>query len=466
MMFAAVALLAGMGVITVMVAQSPFSSVPVLILCLLMALPILTTAMTTNESRDLSPRHLRPGAAAALYVSAVMTVPFLYMAVTGDSIGSIQVTLITPMNAWISVLTVGMFIFGLFTMGGLTRFLGAEPGPKRVVSDSDQFLVLLGWAGRLLLLCAAGIKLLAARGSGTIFNSQYGANQLSFTSLTSLSTLGDFMIAGGAILLFSSNVRSKGNPAPLPDLLLLAVCLAPSLLLLGSRGEAIAPAIAYVWYRTLGRQRTSASIVAATLGGLLGLFVFIGRLRSGSNTPDTGFVETVVWNISSPVLINSYIIDAVPSFYEFFAGSTYVAALFGQLPGPLLRLLGYESTETGALVFREIIGLTNPDQGYGFSLPSEAFLNFGLAGVALAAFALGAAMQWAYNRAGRLGARSLLYPLLLGFLPYGFRSDALGQTKTVLYTMLILACALVLTRSIARALSWRSRARARAKTSR
>ena len=73
------------------------------------------------------------------------------------------------------------------------------------------------------------------------------------------------------------------------------------------------------------------------------------------------------------------------------------------------------------------------------SLPSEAYLNFGLAGCVGAGLFLGALMGWAWRKhqATAVRARDLLYSVLPAGLIGGFRSDALGQIKEVLYPMLI-----------------------------
>jgi hypothetical protein len=88
---------------------------------------------------------------------------------------------------------------------------------------------------------------------------------------------------------------------------------------------------------------------------------------------------------------------------------------------------------------RNIIGFSDPNQGFAESLPSEAYLNFGLAGCVGAGLFLGALMGWAWRKhqATAARARDLLYPVLLAGLIGGFRSDAWAQIKEVLYPMLI-----------------------------
>ena len=78
--------------------------------------------------------------------------------------------------------------------------------------------------------------------------------------------------------------------------------------------------------------------------------------------------------------------------------------------------------------FRNLIGFTDPNQGFAESYPSEAYLNAGLPGCLLAGVFFGALMGWAWRKrraVPRQGA-GRPFPVLLAGLVYGFRSDALA----------------------------------------
>jgi hypothetical protein len=126
------------------------------------------------------------------------------------------------------------------------------------------------------------------------------------------------------------------------------------------------------------------------------------------------------------------------------------------LPGPIARALFGAVSGTGTLVYREIINFTYAGQGWGFSLPTEGYVNFGFPGVVGAGAFLGALFGNTYKLAqrdqidNRIG--SYVYPLLISYLPFGIRTDALGEMKSVIYPIIICYVALWLAKwAIARA---------------
>jgi len=133
------------------------------------------------------------------------------------------------------------------------------------------------------------------------------------------------------------------------------------------------------------------------------------------------------------------LVERVPFETSFLQGSTYVASIERQLPGAIAVAVFGPPTNTASFEFRRLIGFSNPDAGFGFSLPSEGYLNFGLGGVLAAALMLGGLLGYAARRTAirPTHARHLLYAILLATLPLSFRSDALQQIKTVLYPMLL-----------------------------
>jgi hypothetical protein len=104
--------------------------------------------------------------------------------------------------------------------------------------------------------------------------------------------------------------------------------------------------------------------------------------------------------------------------------------------------------DTAALQFRQIVGFNNPNNGIGYSIPAEGYLNFGRGGVFLLCAMLGLAFAWAYSRMDLVGGRTsgLVYPVLVAVLPFGLRSDSLGLTKSVLYAAIIIQAVLIAAR--------------------
>ena len=111
------------------------------------------------------------------------------------------------------------------------------------------------------------------------------------------------------------------------------------------------------------------------------------------------------------------------------------------------------SENTGSMVFRDqILHMTDPNSGYGFSAPAEAYLNFGAAGVLVLGLAIGWLLGWAYSRQSwpSLRTASFVYVCLVAPLPFAYRSDALGAVKGSLYPILLLALSLLVARRLAR----------------
>jgi oligosaccharide repeat unit polymerase len=223
--------------------------------------------------------------------------------------------------------------------------------------------------------------------------------------------------------------------------------------LLGSRGEAIAPIVLFLWFRLqFGKPvRVFALVLVGALTAVL--FAAVSSLRA-SNTVRYPVFEEFLWQTSSPQLLTSVVTARVPSAWPFFEGDTYLKALQNFLPGPISRALFGDVQGTGALVYRDIAGITSANQGYGFALPTEAYLNFGNWGVLIIAALLGAIIGFAYkwandpNRSFKLS--SFVYPLVISYLPYGLRSDFLGQFKSIVYPLIILGVLVFVSNAMSR----------------
>jgi hypothetical protein len=228
-------------------------------------------------------------------------------------------------------------------------------------------------------------------------------------------------------------------PGPAPALLALYALAAAAG---GHRGVLIAPAVYLAWvYSTQVRVisvRWAAVIAALALAGA----AVIAGYRAGDGLVPrsaAAIAASDASDVSYPAWLTQQTAQRVPEPSPYARGSTYLAAAEAQLPGPLARRTGALS-RTATAAFRNLIGFSNPDMGFAESYPSEAYLNFGLAGCLGAGLFLGALMGWAWRRCRVPAARprDLLYPVLIAGLAVGFRSDAVTQVKDVLYPMLIM----------------------------
>lgn len=275
--------------------------------------------------------------------------------------------------------------------------------------------------------------------------SAYGANQIQYGLPSVLSPIAATSLMAGLILV---NIAASPTMKPmrLKDLLrgrewFVLVLYLLTIALSGGRGQLIAPIVYLAWaYSTQVRVIPLKSILSGLLLALIvGTMISNYRqhrdLRPGS---PAAVMQNAMNDVSSSAWLTQQTIIHVPAMTGYMHGSTYLAALEGQLPGPISRVTG-APTRTASAMFRAIIGFSNPNAGFAESFPSEAYLNFGLAGCLGAGLFLGVLMGWAWrkHRETARRPRDVLYPVLLAGLVYGFRSDALTQIKDVFYPMLI-----------------------------
>jgi len=361
---------------------------------------------------------------------------------------------------------------------GLLYDPGHPPGfpsplavPLSLMACEALVLVLVGYISGVVATCAlvtpvvprdlsmpafrpevrrAGLVLLAAGACAELVvaylsrGTSYGADQFSYGTPALLQHAAATALLAGLITV----TLTEGKPRRLREVLrgrewaLLAAYLL-AVALTGARGGLIPPLVFLAWVYAIRirsitlRQVTVIFAVALVVGA-----VIVGYRSGDGQFPTSPAVVAAraISAVSSSAWLTQQTVADVPSEYTYTRGSTYVAAVEGQLPGPLARRFG-ATGRTASSVFRDIIGFTDPGQGFAESLPSEAYLNFGLAGCLWAGLLFGLLMGWASRkaRAYPLRPRDLLYPVLLAGLIAGFRSDALAQVKEVLYPLLVIA---------------------------
>jgi hypothetical protein len=319
---------------------------------------------------------------------------------------------------------------GYLTGAGISLALTRAPWAPRVVPDSGR----LYRAGAALM---AGAALAQFAGSVLDRGRVYGAAQLGYGWPEVLAPAASAAMVAGLI---------AATTALAPERLLrrrewvMLGCYLAAVTATGVRGTLIAPLVWLAWARSAGgRPLRARAVVLAAVVALAGAAVIAGYRTTGALSPGSpaAVAQGAAGDVSSPAWLTQQTVAALASS-PYRHGSTYLAAAEGQLPGPLSRAAGVPS-RTATAVFRNLIGFTDPDEGFSESYPSEAYLNFGLAGCLAAGLLLGALTGWAWRKhrkePGR--ARDVLYPVLIAGLVYGFRSDALTEVKDVLYPMLI-----------------------------
>jgi hypothetical protein len=296
-------------------------------------------------------------------------------------------------------------------------------------------------AGFLLMAAGAVSQLAAAVLERGI---TYGANQLQY-GLASVLNSGAATALLVGLILVTLTASHTAKPKCLRDLLRGREWAALSLYMLavavtGERGGLINPLVYLALvYSTQVRVIALKWIVAGVLLALIGGTVISNYRSDRGLSPGSPNVimQNAVGDVSSSAWLTQETVIHVPSTAGYMHGSTYLAAAEAQLPGPVARAVGAPARAASA-VFRNLIGFSDPNQGFAEAYPSEAYLNFGLVGCVGAGLFLGALMGWAWRkrRARAARPRDLLYPVLLAGLIGGFRSDALAQIKDVLYPML------------------------------
>lgn len=387
-----------------------------------------------------------PLAFPTAYVSLVLLLPSVFLLGTGRAIGVIQSTDVSIPLLIVFLLTIAGFAVG----AQLAVIIFRQPRPSRDRGPSIDYRRLL-IIGRIILLSAL---LLRAIEIPSVIGIPYGTGALTYGFETWARVAANGFIFIAIVLIVISNSQVSGTTLlPVDKTVFSLFCIAT--LFTGSRGELIAPAIFILWahHRFVRPIPFWRGFVSATV--VIFAFTLVTVFRSNEVldlSQSSGLVERALVSIGTPTFITARVLEEVPGQYGHTGGSTYWAALEGQLPGPVARAVLGDPDETGTFVFRSIIGFTNPDAGLGFSLPSESYLNFGFGGALVVAILVGVVFGYGYRRQNDQPSRALhlLYPLLVATLPLSLRSDALAQIKSVAYPLIAIAIAFQLSRAMRR----------------
>jgi oligosaccharide repeat unit polymerase len=400
------------------------------------ALAILVFVLLTALAL-LAPRRdwFHPGGFPVAYSSLVLLGPVAYVLATGHLGRDLTASDVTSTV----LLSFVLFVAGL-TLGCRVRRRSHSLGPvARPVGETGFDYVFFRALGRSILVV---ISLVRVWEFYNTFGQPYGLGSLGYNFDRWLKIAGDVLVLVAVVFIVVGNVCLHRKVARTTDVVLFGL-FAISTLATGSRGELIAPLIFTVWAYHTGVKAIGIGRLAVATTLVVVVFTAVGAYRAESNSTVSSepASDRALVSVSTPLFITERVTQLVPNIHPYFGGSTYTAALARQLPGPIARRLFGPPGDTGAYVFRQLLGFENPNAGFGFAISAEAYLNFGLQGCFVVGLLVGLLLSVGYLMARwpPTKARHLFYGLVIATLPYAIRSDALAQIKSVLYPMLILA---------------------------
>lgn len=327
----------------------------------------------------------------------------------------------------------------------LSFFLGASFRPRKKVTtqlpgDAPGALARVGtvlFVATLLL----NVYLLTSRGVAV-----RGQQQTTYTGLSFIGPLVNMMGPCSILMLLASkeSAKLKGIWAPPPALA--AVVLISLIVLNGDRASAVGIVFLLLYGATRNKARTAALIL--TLAAVTMLAAQVSEYRQGAagGASQITTADSTLGDLSVVTYTLGATAAHVPSEMNFAYGSSILDGAIRQLPSPLaLRLLG-PPEGSGTLRFRQIVGYQDPNNGLGFSLPAEGYLNFGLLGAGIICLFLGLLLSFLYGLSQSHAGTTLgkyLYPLALSSFAFALRSDFYGAVKGFLYPAIFLWLALM-----------------------
>lgn len=371
----------------------------------------------------------------SLYAGITFLLPAWVLFVKHEPVGFLLGTPISHRAGWLMAAAAVSFTAACASTGFLAvRDLPARyhPVPRR--------LRIVGWVLLTVPLGAAlrdvSANVVLTRGIG---QTDYGLDD----SLNALAFIA--APAAALILMAAQRLGGKQTLLPLADLAALGV-LVGALGVNGRRGAALAVLLVLV-YGWAVRRRRGVSIVAGAVAVAVFAYAVVAYRAAATGEQARGVFFTLVRDINPALFTTGTTAAVIPENEPYLGGSTYLAGLLRQVPGPLASAVLGPPDDTGTAQLRRVLGYYNPNQGLAFSVPAEGYMNFGILGLVAACAVLGAVLAWAYRRQGDWSRPiHLLYPLMLGTLPFGLRSDFLGLTKGILYPLIMVAAAYWLAR--------------------
>lgn len=383
-----------------------------------------------------------PWAFPQAYLTYVLIAPWFFMAFTELDLHRIPHSSTEGTAATVIVVSTLAWQFGT-TLGANTNSLtppldndqtSLERHPNRW-EPAHYHAIRSGGAVLLALtMVLKAIQVLIGRGRA------YGEGQATLDTFNTITPVIEGL-AVAAVLMLTLTAMPLGKKILPPWLLaVLLIYAAASLLFLGSRGELIAPALLVIWYATRSRRVHIVKLLPLAIICVL-VFNWVGDRRvsgeSVAGMEDASAWERSLVDTSSPFLVTYLLAEEVPDNAPHTHGSTYLESGKYLLPGYLSRSLFGVPQETASLKFRDLLG-TDGNSGLGFSLPSEAYLNFGMLGALTVPLILATLFSMAYRLSPTYPRRlrAVIYPIAFAILPYGLRADSLAQAKMLLYPLI------------------------------
>ena len=189
------------------------------------------------------------------------------------------------------------------------------------------------------------------------------------------------------------------------------------------------------------------------VSGLVGfvLLVFLGELRkmtsysfggSGDhNLSDITSINFMMENLGSTFLgSNGTLLISIiyfPVEHAYLYGESLLAAMFNLLPSFLFD--GTRPFLNPSLLFHDLFASGRTDMGFGLSVLTEGYMNFGLLGSFVFVFLSYSLIIFIYNKniQGKLNFR-VLYPIVIFSSIWFIRGDSTAYIKSVFVSMVVI----------------------------
>lgn len=402
------------------------------------ALVLLTVTLLASGRVIGHADWFHPMSFPVLYYAFVLLVPAGYILWTQASLGLVSPSRVEPRLVLLLILSVICLSIGAALP--LLRPLGPPVSPPSRAFSVKARKWMLG-TGRSLLAALIGIRVVLMLTTSRL---AYGQMQTVYDTESAISTMVNGLIFISVVLVVVGSIYRPTGFLLRTDILLIAL-FATLTLTAGSRAPLIAPAIFLGWSYSTHVKRVSGPMVVLATAVAISAFQFVGESRTQGfrsfPAPAGAFSENTLRPLNSPLMITADLLERVPSEHGYMYGSTYWAAIKRQLPGPISRSVWGPLDDTGAYAYRQVMHYDDPNQGWGFALVAEAFLNLGPLGVYVVSAGVGLLFGWSWrsSRDHPQYGRHLLYPILVSIWPYGVRSDALTHIKLALYPLIVVA---------------------------
>jgi len=394
--------------------------------------------LTAYHAGRLRADIFRPEALAVGYVAISFLAPLWMLETQGVAVGALSRDIVVSPRT----LTILGLSLVAFSVGCLWTFKLSKKGAENLpATNTGRMLVI----GRILLLSSLVLTAATAAQGGVATR---GLDQLTRTFADSVTVYQAAAALAGLLLVLGARFAQRTSLLGFLDWALVLGTIA-TLALRGSRGDVVTLILAVLYFYSL--RNGSRKVVLISLGAcvVLSLLILNYRAAATGNRATATPSSQIIGTFAPAAFTTGATAARIPSQSPYRLGSTYVVALQRQLPSPLANRLFGPPDDTGARQFRSIISFDNKNQGFGFSLPAEGYMNFGLLGAVSLCGLTGLLLSFAYSRraSGWWRTSFYWYPVLITNLPFAMRSDLLGAIKISLYPVIMIAIALALSRS-------------------